>query len=286
MTENTGRLAGKVTIVTGGNSGMGASTVELFVKEGARVVIAARGEEAGQALAHRLGENAMFQRTDVSVEADVKALVEATKAKWGRVDVLFNNAGIGQKYVLVEDFTMEDFDTLFKANLASCYLGIKYAVPMMKQQGGGSIINNGSTAGVTTDGSGPLYSGTKAAVIHMTKIWAVELAEHGIRVNCISPGAIVTPIFWGGHQSQSEEESSLRTQRLTKFFDEDLGLKRAGIPEDIAYAALYLASDESRHTTGLNMRVDAGLTCHNRPRRDLISRGERRAKLIEGNNQK
>ena len=282
MTDNTGRLTGKVAIVTGGNSGMGASTVELFLKEGARVVIAARGEEAGQALVHRLGENAIFHRTDVSVEADVKALVDTAIAKWGRLDVLFNNAGIGQKYVLAEEFTMEDFDTLFKANLASCFLGIKYAVPIMKQQGGGSIINNGSTAGVIIEGSGPLYSGTKAAVIHMTKVWATELAEHGIRVNCISPGAIITPIFWGGHQTQSDEESSLRTQRLTEFYDEDLGLKRAGTPEDIAYAALYLASDESLHTTGLNMRVDAGLTCHNRPWRDMLSRREKRAKQIAG----
>ena len=261
---------------------MGASTVELFLKEGARVVIAARGEEAGQALAQRLGENAIFHRTDVSVETDVKALVEATMTEWGRVDVLFNNAGIAQSYVPAEKFTMEDFDTLFKANLASCFLGIKYAVPIMKQQGGGSIINNGSVSGVITEGSGPLYSGSKAAVIHMTKVWAVELAEHRIRVNCISPGAIITPIFWGGHQTQSDEENSLRTQRLTEFYDEDLGLKRAGTPEDIAYAALYLASDESRHTTGLNMRVDAGLTCHNRPWRDILSRGERQAKLLEG----
>jgi len=274
------RLEGKVCIVTGGNSGMGASTVELFLEEGARVVIAARGEEAGQALAQRLGENAIFHRTDVSVETDVKALVEATMAEYGRVDVLFNNAGIAQGYVPVEEFTMEDFDTLFKANLASCFLGIKYAVPIMKQQGGGSIINNGSVAGVITEGSGPLYSGTKAAVIHMTKVWATELAEHRIRVNCISPGAIITPIFWGGHQTQSDEENSLRTQRLTEFYDEDLGLG-AGTPVDIAYAALYLASDESRHTTGLNMRVDAGLTCHNRPWRDIISRSEKRNKQIE-----
>ena len=94
--------------------------------------------------------------------------------------------------------------------------------------------------------------------------------------------AIVAPIFWGGHQTQSDEESSLRTQRLTEFYDEDLGLKRAGTPEDIAYAALYLASDESLHTTGLNMRVDAGLTCHNRPWRDMLSRREKRAKQIAG----
>ena len=108
MTDKKGRLAGKVAVVTGGNSGMGAGTVELFVAEGARVVIAARGEEAGQALADRLGENAHFKRTDVSVEADVKALIDTTIEKWGRLDVLFNNAGIGQGYVNVEEFSMDD----------------------------------------------------------------------------------------------------------------------------------------------------------------------------------
>ena len=204
----TGRLAGKVAIVTGGNSGMGAGTVELFVAEGARVVIAARGEEAGQALADRLGENAVFVRADVSVEADVQALVDATMARWGRVDVLFNNAGIGQGMVPPEEFTPEDFNRVMMTNLGSCFLGLKYVTPIMKQQGGGSIINNGSTAGVTTDGSGPVYAASKAGVIHMTRIWATQLAEFGIRVNCISPGAIVTPIFWGGHHTQSAKKTN------------------------------------------------------------------------------
>ena len=281
MAEKNGRLAGKVAIVTGGTSGMGAGTVELFVAEGARVVIAARGEEAGQALANRLGENAIFKRTDVSVESDVKALIDTAVEKWGRLDVLFNNAGIGQGYMNVEEFTMDDFDTIFKVNLASLFLGIKYATPIMKQQGRGSIINNGSTAGVTADGSGPLYSATKAGVIHSTKVLAVELGEHGIRVNCISPGAIVTPIFWGGYHTQSAVGNELLTQRVKEFYD-DSDVSHTGTPEDIAYAALYLASDESLHTTGLNMRVDAGLTCHNRPRKDLIDRIERRNKKIAG----
>ena len=255
-----GRLADKVAIVTGGNSGMGAGTVELFVAEGARVVIAARGEELGQAVADRLGDNALFVRADVSVEADVKAMVDATMAKWGRVDVLFNNAGIGQGFVPPEDFALDDFNRVMTTNLGSCFLGLKYVTAIMKEQGGGSIINNGSTAGVTTDGSGPVYSASKAAVIHITKVWATQLAEFGIRVNCISPGAIVTPIFWGGYQTQSVEENERREQRLTEHFANALPLNRAGTPEDIAYAALYLASDESRHTTGHNLMVDAGIT--------------------------
>ena len=276
----TGRLAGKVAIVTGGNSGMGAGTVELFVAEGARVVIAARGEEAGQALADRLGENAVFARADVSVEADVQALVDATMARWGRVDVLFNNAGIGQGMVPPEEFTPEDFNRVMMTNLGSCFLGLKYVTPIMKQQGGGSIINNGSTAGVTTDGSGPVYAASKAGVIHMTRIWATQLAEFGIRVNCISPGAIVTPIFWGGHHTQSGEENERREQRLTEHFAAQLPLKRAGTPEDIANAALYLASDESRHTTGHNLMIDGGITVRMASQSDLVKGGKEREAFL------
>jgi NAD(P)-dependent dehydrogenase (short-subunit alcohol dehydrogenase family) len=277
----TGRLTDKVAIITGGNSGMGAGTVELFVSEGARVVIAARGEEAGQALADRLGENAIFKRTDVSVEADVKALIDTTVEKWGRLDVLFNNAGIGQPDLSPEEFTVEDFNQVLMTNLGSCFLGLKYVTPIMKKQGRGSIINNGSTAGVTADGSGPLYSASQAGVIHMTKVWATQLAEFGVRVNCISPGAIVTPIFWGGHQTQSAEENEHRAQRLTEFFEKTL-LNRAGTVEDIAYAALYLASDESRHTTGHNLMVDAGLTVRMAPQSELLESSITRKKEISG----
>ena len=282
MTENTGRLAGKVAIVTGGNSGMGAGTVELFVKEGARVMIAARGEELGQALVDRLGENAHFIRTDVSVEAEVKTLIDATVDKWGRVDVLFNNAGIGESYLPPEEFTVENFNRILMTNLGSCFLGLKYVTPVMKKQGSGSIINNGSTAGVTTDGAGPLYSASKAGVIHITKVWATQLAEFGIRVNCISPGAIVTPIFWGGHHTQSAEENERRAQRLANYFDTELPLSHAGTVEDIAYAALYFASDESRHTTGHNLMIDAGITVRMAPSSELVDGMAERNQKIAG----
>ena len=284
MTKNQkeGRLAGKVAIVTGGNSGIGAGTVELFVAEGASVLIAARGEELGQSLADRLGENAHFVRTDITVEADVKVLIDTTVKKWGRVDILFNNAGIGQAYVMVEEFTTEDFQKVMMSNLGSCFLLLKHVVPVMKQNGGGSIINNGSTAGVTTDGAGPIYCSSKAALIHMTKVWATELAQFGIRVNCVSPGAIVTPIFWGGYQTQSAEENEFRNQRLTNHFAKLLPLNRAGMPEDIAYGALYMASDESGHTTGHNLMVDGGLTVRMAPFDELIEKVEERVKEITG----
>ena len=179
-----------------------------------------------------------------------------------------------------EGFTMEDFNQVLMTNLGSCFLGLKYVTPVMKKQGSGSSIN-GSTAGVTTDGSGPLYSASKAGVIHMTKVWVTQLAEFGVGVNCISPGAIVTPIFWGGHQTQSAEENEHRAQRLAEYFEKTL-LNRAGTVEDIAYAALYFASDESRHTTGHNLMVDAGLTVRMAPQSELLESSITRKKEITG----
>ena len=277
-----GRLAGKVAIVTGGTSGMGAVTAERFVAEGARVMIAARGEEVGRELAVRLGERAAFLRTDVTVEGDVQAMVAATVERWGRVDVLFNNAGRGSPYREVEDLDIQEFQEYLMLNLGSCFLGMKYAAPIMKRQGGGSIINNGSTAGVTTDGSSVTYSAGKAAVIHVTKVWATELAAHRVRVNCISPGAIVTPIFWGGYHTQSAEENAARERLLERNLAEGLPQQRAGQPEDIAHAAVYLASDESLHVTGLNLMVDAGLTVRMAPRSQLAERRARRTAGITG----
>ena len=180
-----------------------------------------------------------------------------------------------------EGFTMEDFNQVLMTNLGSCFLGLKYVTPVMKKQGSGSSIN-GSTAGVTTDGSGPLYSASKAGVIHMTKVWVTQLAEFGVGVNCISPGAIVTPIFWGGHQTQSAEENERRAQRLAEYFDKLLPLGHAGTVEDIAYAALYFASDESRHTTGHNLMVDAGLTVRMAPQSELLESSITRKKEITG----
>ena len=280
MASKEGRLAGKVAIVTGGNSGMGAATVEKFVAEGARVTIAARNQDSGQALAERLGDDALFVRTDVTVEADVSAMVDATMERWGRLDVLFNNAGGGHAYRDVDDIDIELFKKSVMLLLGSCFLGVKYAAPIMKRQGAGSIINNGSTAGVTTDGSSASYSASKAGVIHVTKVWATELAEHRVRVNCISPGGIVTPIFWGGHSGKTLEENEVRTERLQKWFEDNVPQGRAGQPEDIAHAAVYLASDESVNVTGHNLMCDTGFTASRGTRAQLRERGEGRAAFI------
>ena len=259
MKENTGRLAGKVAIVTGGNSGIGASTVELFVKEGARVMIAARGEEAGQTLADRLGENAHFIRTDVSVEADVKALVEATVEKWGRVDVLFNNAGIPGPNEPIAHISWEGYAKTMNVNVGGVLMGMKHAARVMKRQGSGSIINNASIAGLRTGYGDHLYSASKAAVIHVTRTAAMELGERGIRVNSISPGAILTPVF-GKAMGLETSEADATVNKLDAMFRTRQPIPRSGLPDDIAHAAVFLASDEASFVNGHDLTVDGGMT--------------------------
>ena len=260
MAQGRGRLDGKVAIVTGGTSGMGEATVDMYVAEGARVMIAGRREDAGNAIVERLGANAAFTRTDVTREAEVERLVAATADRWGRVDILFNNAGSGHSYRLVEEFDGEEFLADVWTLVGSCFLTVKYVGPIMKRQGAGSIINNGSTAAVITDGSSASYSACKAAMIQVTKVWATELIAHGVRVNCISPGAITTPIFWGGAGTQTAEENRARMERLDRWWLDNRPQNRPGSPDDIAYAAVFLGSDESLHVSGHNLMVDVGAT--------------------------
>ncbi len=276
------RMDGKVAVVTGGSSGIGASMAEMFVKEGARVMIAARGEEAGLGLAEKLGENAAFIRTDVTIEDDVKAMIDTTVERWGRLDCLCNNACRGIPGFEIENFDAGAFPAQMMLILGSVFLGLKYAVPIMKNQSSGSIINIASTAGVTYDGSGTIYSAGKAALIHLTTLWALDLAGHGIRVNCISPGGIITPIFWGGHQSKGPEESRLLTDRLAAHYATNTPLGRAGMPEDIAHSAVFLASDESSYVTGQNLIVEGGRHTLGRSKAEQIERRVARTKALEG----
>lgn len=282
MEANRGRLAGKVAIITGGTSGMGAATAAMYVAEGARVMVAGRRREAGQGIVDRLGENAAFTPGDVTIEADVAALVGATVERWGRVDILFNNAGIGREYRTVENFDADEFLADVWTLVGSCFLTVKHAAPIMKRQGSGSIINNGSSAGVTTDGSSAVYSACKAGMIQVTKVWATELIGDGVRVNCISPGAITTPIFWGGEQTQSPEENLARRERLNRWWVENRPAKRPGVPDDIAYAAVFLGSDESLHVNGHNLVVDVGHTVTRMAFTELQEMKAARAKVIEG----
>ena len=166
--------------------------------------------------------------------------------------------------------------------VGSCCLCVKHVAPLMKAQGGGSIVNNGSTAAVTNDGSSALYCAGKAAILNLTRVWATELAPHRVRCNCVSPGAVVTPIFWGGHQRLSPSENEQKRGRLVRFFEHVLPQGRAGAPADVAFAVLHLASDESAHTTGQNLMVDAGLTATLNSREELQTHAALRRTYLAG----
>ncbi|MHC2641945.1 NAD(P)-dependent dehydrogenase (short-subunit alcohol dehydrogenase family) [Bradyrhizobium liaoningense] len=191
-----GRLDGKVAVITGATSGIGLRTAEVFVAEGAKIVIAGRRVPEGEALAKQLGANCIFRQTDVTVEAQMQALIALAVDKFGRIDCLFNNAGGPAQTGGIEGLEAERFDAAMATLVRSVMLGMKHAAPYMKKQGAGSIINNGSIAGrLAGFSSSMVYSAAKAAVIHLTKCVAMELGESNVRVNSISPGAIATGIF-------------------------------------------------------------------------------------------
>ena len=247
------RLEGQTAVITGGASGIGAASVRLFVAEGARVFIADTQEERGRALAAELGERALFKRNDVTREADVKGAVDEVVARWGRLDCIFNNAGFGGALGPIEQTSVEDFDITFDVLVKGPFLGIKHAAPVMKAQRRGSILSTASVAGLQTGWSPHLYSVAKAAVIHLTRSVALELGEYGIRVNCICPGIIATALA-AGRPNVSDEALAKMKRALGKT--QPLG--RIGDPEDIARAALWLASDESSFVTGHAQVVDGG----------------------------
>ena len=253
------RLEGKVAVVTGGASGIGEGTVRLFVKEGARVVIADIEDARGEKLAEELGPSTSYYRTDVSQEEEVRASIAHAVKKWGRLDCMYNNAGFGGASGPIESLDMAAYDVTMSVLLRGVFLGMKHAAPVMKAQGSGSIISTSSVAGVGI-GFGPhVYSTAKAAIIHLTKSVANELGESGVRVNCICPGGIATPIFGKG-MGLSPEQADLTIDLMKVRLAEGQPLKRAGLPSDIAEAALWLASDASSFVTGHALVVDGGIT--------------------------
>lgn len=253
-----GKLSNKTVVITGGASGIGEATVRLFVEEGAKVLIADIQDEKGLALAESLGNNAYYIHTDVSVEGDVKKAIDEAVGKFGRLDCIFNNAGSGGVSGPIESIPVQKFDETIGVLLRGVFLGMKHAAPIMKQQGSGCIINTASVAGLRT-GMGPhVYSAAKAAVIHLTHSVAMELGESGIRVNCICPGGIPTPIFFGS-AGLSEDEMGKAVEGLKESFKNMQPIGRSGLPEDIAKAALWLASDDSDFVNGHALVVDGGL---------------------------
>ena len=252
-----GALSGRVAIVTGATSGIGERIAEVFVEEGAKVVAAARREAEGAALEKRLGVS--FIRTDVAREDDVKAMVAHAIARFGRIDCLVNNAGAGLPMIGVADIDMATFDAVIASNVRGVLLGMKHVAPAMLAQESGSIVNIVSIAGHRGGVSGHVYSASKGAVLAMTRSVAAELAEKGVRVNSISPGAIVTGIFAKGAGVEGSKADKV-TDIVKGLFATIQPLPRAGLPDDIARAAAFLASDGSGFITGQDLVVDGGLT--------------------------
>jgi NAD(P)-dependent dehydrogenase (short-subunit alcohol dehydrogenase family) len=252
-----GALDGKIAIVTGGTSGIGETIVETFVAEGARVVMAARREDEGRVLEKRLGVR--FVRADVALEADVKAMVDRTVEWFGRVDCLVNNAGIPSPMISIAEIDVATIDQVLAVNVRGVPLGIKHAAPVMISQGSGSIVNVGSGAGHRGGLSGHIYSASKGAVSALTRSAAAELGEKGVRVNCISPGAIVTGIF-GKNAGLEASKADRLTDVLKAAFAGVQPIPRAGLPADIAQAAVFLASDGSGFVNGQDIVVDGGMT--------------------------
>jgi NAD(P)-dependent dehydrogenase (short-subunit alcohol dehydrogenase family) len=238
-----GELSGKVAVVTGGAGGIGRATVERFVAEDARVVIADVDEERGEELASGLGDAVAFQRTDVSVADDVQAAVDLAVERFGRLDVMFNNAGIGSKFERLLDNDLSDFDRVIGIDLKGVMLGTQRAARQMAAHGGGAIVNTASIA-ATTGGAGPIvYRCAKAAVVQFSKSASIDLAAHNIRVNCIAPGHIPTGI------TNYDLGAVIQTMQP---------LQRHGQPADVAEAVLYLVSDRSAQITGIVMPIDGG----------------------------
>ena len=261
-----GRLTGKVALITGGTSGIGQATVELFVSEGALVMIAARNAEKGREMVVALGGAARFVQTDVSQEQEIASAVAATMDAFGRLDCMFNNAG-GPTGGTVDTVTPQDFRHAMDLLLGSVVFGIRHAAPVMKAQGRGAIINNGSVAAGHAHLGDYLYSIAKAGVNHATRMAGMELGPYGITVNSISPGAIATPIFFGGSSASAKLEpahAAAKLAKLTGNLVKATPLRRSGLPADIAAAALFLASDEGTFVNCHDLVVDGGMTAGGR----------------------
>ncbi len=244
------RLEDKVALITGGGSGIGRASSLLFAREGARVAVADYAVEGGQETVSQVrsaGGEALFIQADVSKSADVQRMIETVVNAYGRLDVLFNNAGIEGPAAKVAHYSEEDWERVIAVDLTAVYLGMKYAIPQMLKQGGGVIISTASVAGLVGFPGAAAYCAAKAGVIQLTRTVALEYAEQNIRVNCICPGVISTPMFRRVVGERPEEEF-VRLEPV----------RRLGKPEDIAYAALFLASDESSFATGAPFIIDGG----------------------------
>lgn len=248
------QLAGKVALITGGASGIGRAAALLFAREGAAIALADVNADAGQQVVDEIieaGGRAFFELTDVAASADCRRFVERAIREFGRIDVLFNNAGIIRRSTVL-DLSEEDWDRVMAVNVKSIYLLSRAAIPHMQKAGGGAIVNTSSGWGLAGGGKAAVYCASKGAVVLLTKAMAIDHGPHKIRVNCICPGDTDTPML-------REEARQLGVEN-SRFFAESAKrpLGRAGTPEEIAQAVLYLASDASSFVTGTALVVDGG----------------------------
>jgi NAD(P)-dependent dehydrogenase (short-subunit alcohol dehydrogenase family) len=256
-----GRLDGKVAVITGGASGMGEATARLFVREGARIVIGDVQADPVAAVAASLGDACVAVRADVTTGEDVRGLVRTAVDRFGRLDIMYNNAGGGRRVEaggaprrrgqgprLLADVDEDDWDDVVALNLRGVFLGMKHALPYMVEQGGGSIISTASVSAFLGMPGQAAYGAAKGGVVQLTRVCAIEYAGKGIRCNCICPGGTLTPLLYGDQDPDATRAMLSGVQPIP----------RAGLPEDIANAALWLASDESSFVTGQAIIVDGG----------------------------
>lgn len=286
-----GRLDGKVAVITGATSGIGEATVDAYCAEGARVVFCGRNEELGRQVESRQPPGtAIFVKADVQREEDIVRVIRTAVDAWDRLDVLFNNAGgsatpPGRPRVFnIEDIDQESFNYSQWYLLGSCMIATRHASPIMRRQRSGSIINNSSKGAHQAEiAADPLYSAAKAGLSNYTKAAAMQLGPMGIRVNAVSPGAIATPIFWGGHTHGQQITPEHKERRLQRFVRNVSGglmplTGPGGEAVDIAHACVYLGSDESRWVTGIDLVVDGGMLA---VKGDHVGTSERMVKMWE-----
>jgi len=255
-------LDGKVAVVVGGASGIGEATARIFAQAGAQVVIADIDDERGAGVASSIGRTALYKHTDITSEENVRATLSSVAETYGRLDCLSNNAAAATSMGSrpIEEIPIEGYDHVMKVFVRGVFLCMKHAASIMINQKSGSIINTASVAGFRAGFGTHIYSAAKAAIIQLTRSVAVELGEHGVRVNCICPGGVATP-FLARSMGLVGEEAERFTEQTKEYLAMVQPLNKACLPDDVAQAALWLASDESGFVNGHALVVDGGVSC-------------------------
>ena len=254
-----GRLDGNVAVITGATRGIGLKTAELFAAEGAFVAIAGRRKEEGNAIQKSIGPNALFVKTDVLQEEEIVNLIESSVERFGRIDAFFCNAGSGGVLQKISEIKDTEFDRSVDILLKNVFFCYKHATKQMRRTGGGAIVANASVAATLGGFSSHFYSALKAAVVSLSRSVAIEVAEDNIRVNTVSPGGIATGIF-GKSRGMTDAAADLVAKRVEKVFANRQPIPRAGTPDDIASAVLFLCSDEGSFITAQDLIIDGGAT--------------------------